>query len=97
MTAAGATLINSFISETTENAENMLVTQKLETIQTMKPLSHETPQTLLLKRHSGKCKRKPLLEHLNTVPTSLHTNLKERKIETQQLAKLVFNVKHESD
>lgn len=36
----------------------------------------------------------PLLEHLKTVLTSLHTSLKEKKTETQKLDKLVINIKH---
>lgn len=39
-------LINSFISEATENAENVLMTQKLETAQTIKsPHIQEPPQS----------------------------------------------------
>lgn len=42
---SGATLLNSFISETIENAGNVLMTQKLETTQAMRSLSHTRDPT----------------------------------------------------
>lgn len=57
-TAMGPTLLTkSFISETTENAGNVLMIQKLETAQTIKSLSHTrdpTDRTVCLHRHDSK-------------------------------------------
>lgn len=63
-------LINSFISEATENAGNVLMTQKLETAQTIKsPHIQETPQSTGSAYTGVREKQKrPRLGYVNTVP-----------------------------